>query len=224
MNHEASAAGEAALRATAIADLYAALSACFSPPSEAMAQAARRGALAKPLQAAATAVGMDRERLAVTLAALHDARSAEDGDLENLRVEYARLFAGPGMPVAPPYESVHLDGEEAGRSGPLWGLATYAVRDAYEAAGLTPRPGPEPPDQLAAELEFAANLALAESDAWDAGRAEDAGMAGERRSAFVREHLGRWAPGLAARVIAEARQPLYRAAGALLEGILDLER
>ena len=58
----------------------------------------------------------------------------EEEVLEDLAVEYTRLFLGPGRHI-PPYESVHHERND-GDWGRLWGADTVAVKAFIEAAGL----------------------------------------------------------------------------------------
>ena len=143
--------------------------------------------------------------------------------MEALEVEYTRLFLGPGLPAVPPYESVYVDGEEADAPGPLWGQATFAVRDAYRQAGLAPHPGPEPPDHLATDLEFVAMLSQREAMTLADGDLGEAEAMRQRRASFLRDHLNRWAPVVAEKAAAEAQHPLYQAAARLLQAVVATE-
>jgi TorA maturation chaperone TorD len=67
--------------------------------------------------------------------------------------EHSRLFVGPGHVQAPPWASVHLD------TGMLHGPSSQKILAAYRAAGLQPpKPDQEPPDDIAIELDFVAEL------------------------------------------------------------------
>ena len=188
------------------------LSACFSPPTQELLEAATGAGLARELRDAFRDARRPDLKAAIRALESLPEQMAEDGPygtLEALKIEYARLFLGPGMPVAPPYESVYLgQGGNEGR-GELLSEASFAVREAYERVGLTPVPGPEPPDHLGAELEFAAYLC---------SKGEPAGR--DALEAFLNEHMRRWAPQLAATVAQESRHPFYRAAARLLAAVL----
>lgn len=210
------------------AAMYAILSMCFAPPTAELLGEAQSGALTDALAEALANLpaeqGVD-ERALQAFKALPPkmAPDGPHGTLEALEVEYTRLFVGPGAPLVSPYESVHVDREQADIPGLIWGKTTLAVRDAYREAGLTLRPGPEPPDHLAAELEFLAFLSQAESASLARGDRRQAESARQRRTAFLADHLHRWAPTIAERVAAEARHPLYEAAGRLLKAALTAE-
>lgn len=210
------------------ATVYAILSACFSPPTAELLEDAGNGALVAALAAALPELSTEQQSLARALQAFE---ALEDelppgephGTLRALQVEHTRLFLGPGLPVVPPYESVYADQADGKTPGPLWGPAAFAVRAAYEKAGLTPRAGAEPPDQLAAELEFIAFLSQREATAAAAGDAEGVDRAHRHRISFLAEHLGRWAPLVGERTAKEARHPLYKAAGRLLQAVVAAE-
>jgi hypothetical protein len=53
------------------------------------------------------------------------------GPEEGLEAEYARLFVGPGKPIAHPYESVH-------RERRMMGDCALVVRSLYAGEGLIP--------------------------------------------------------------------------------------
>lgn len=120
---------------------------------------------------------------------------------EDLEVEYARLFVGPGRPVAHPYESVY-------REGKTMGDCTLAVRQSYAAEGLAPE-GHSLPDHVALELEFMAHLARREAEAWERDEEEEALACLRQQEAFLGEHLGRWLPRFCRRVLAGEAHPFY---------------
>ncbi len=212
-------------RCEAWAGLYAILSACFSPPTEALLEDATSGDLAASLGNLHEKLPGESSRIgpAVQAFAGLTGRTTPGGPfstLEALEVEYTRLFLGPGLPVVAPYESVYVDRENADVMGQLWGQSAFAVRDAYLEAGVAPRPGAEPPDHLPAELEFMALLWESEGAALTSGDMERAGRAKASRDSFLAGHLARWGPSMAERTAQEARHPLYEAAGQLLLAIL----
>jgi TorA maturation chaperone TorD len=210
------------------ADVYAILSSCFSPPSAELLGVAQSGALAEALAEALAGLPSEGDGLDAALRAFEAltrelAPDEPYGTADTLEVEYTRLFLGPGPAVVPPYESVYVDREDADVPGSLWGRTTLAVRDAYRQAGLAPRPGPEPPDHLAAELEFIAYLSQAEGSALADGEPQAAERMRERRTRFLAAHLRRWAPEVAAKTAREAKHPLYEAASRLLQAVVAAE-
>ncbi|RMH70681.1 MAG: molecular chaperone TorD [Gemmatimonadetes bacterium] len=70
--------------------------------------------------------------------------------IEELTVEYARLFVGPFKLEAPPYGSLYLETE-----GKVMGDTTMAVKNMYRQYGLEiAEDFKELPDHIAVELEF----------------------------------------------------------------------
>jgi TorA maturation chaperone TorD/formate hydrogenlyase subunit 6/NADH:ubiquinone oxidoreductase subunit I len=120
---------------------------------------------------------------------------------EGLEAEYARLFMGPGRPVAHPYESVY-------REGRVMGDCALAVRQSYAVEGLAPE-GHSLPDHVAIELEFMAHLARREAEARERGDEEEVQACLRRQEAFLSEHLGRWLPRFCQRVLANEAHPFY---------------
>ncbi|ACL19283.1 cytoplasmic chaperone TorD family protein [Desulfitobacterium hafniense DCB-2] len=71
-------------------------------------------------------------------------------NLEDLKLEHAKLFVGPFDLLAPPYGSIYLDGQRR-----LMGDSTVEVLQAYREAGLTlSNDFKQPPDHIITELEF----------------------------------------------------------------------
>jgi len=120
---------------------------------------------------------------------------------EGLEVEYARLFVGPGRPIAYPYESVH-------REGRVMGDCALAVRSLYSEEGLIPEANLLP-DHVAVELEFMAHLAKKEAEAWGEGERDDAEKCLRQQEMFLGDHLGRWLPDLCQGVLASQAHPFY---------------
>ena len=125
-------------------------------------------------------------------------RSLADADwLENLQVEYTRLFinAVSGVP-APPYGSVYL-------SGSLYGPSAERTKSFYQEKGFTLSSAEEVPDSLQHELEF---LALLNQD----GAAED-------EEAFLQQHFRPWFGKFKEKVEEEATHPFYPAVVKLID-------
>ena len=124
--------------------------------------------------------------------ALADGSSLPDL-VEALNCESTRLFEGPGRPVAPPFGSFYLNGQQ------LMGPETVAVGRAYLEAQLLPeRNGNAPSDHLVLELGFMAALAETESP----------GMLVASRD-FLTRHLLKWVPAWRADVLAAAPHPFF---------------
>jgi putative dimethyl sulfoxide reductase chaperone len=140
--------------------------------------------------------------------------SGRDPDefLKELKVEYARLFIGPGNPVVQPYETFY-DQRMTKESQPLLMVspAAIAVEKIYREAGVAmAKKLQEPPDHIAVELEFLYYLSKKESDAWaepDNAAANDWHRQG---LAFIETHLGGWGQRFCSQVQAESTQSFYR--------------
>ncbi|KZK74842.1 MAG: cytoplasmic chaperone TorD family protein [Pelodictyon luteolum] len=130
----------------------------------------------------------------------------EHEGIEALQGEYTRLFLN-GYPSTPcvPYESVYLEKR-------MLGDASIGVQAAYSQWDMTVAPGLI--DHIATEFEFLAFLASAESMGGTLG--EDARIAAE---AFMKEHLCRWMPRLAADLGKAANLEPYRLLAAALQTI-----
>ncbi|NIQ91170.1 MAG: hypothetical protein GWN93_20040 [Deltaproteobacteria bacterium] len=109
-------------------------------------------------------------------------------DLDLLSLDFSRLFLGPYKMHAPPYGSVYLDGERQ-----IMGESTLEVRNKYREAGLDiSNDFRNPPDHIAAELEFMYFLILKEIEAIRNSDIETTLSFIEKQRAFLRENLGSW--------------------------------
>lgn len=208
--------GAAVLRALALG---------FGEPDEMLVTALAGGELADELRSAVDELGVwdacagavrEVERLAVA-----PAEEAPAEVLKELRVEYARLFTGPGRPAVACYESEYREQPRADGRGRLGGSTAAAVEVAYLDEGVATVAGRrEPPDFVAVELEFLYTLSHREAQAWAAGDAAEAHRLGSACEGFMEEHAQRWLPAFAAAVRAESRHPFYAALGDLLSSFL----
>lgn len=108
---------------------------------------------------------------------------------DELLKEYSRLFIGPFQLDAPPFGSVYL--ESGGR---LMGASTAEVSDLYRQCGLDLSPDfKNPPDHVAAELEFLAYLYYRENNGQEA---KETDFFREQRERFLLCHIGAWFPDL----------------------------
>lgn len=166
-------------KALAGADMSRFLSACFYEPTpmfaeerlfESMREAARQ---------------LDTE-LVERVHRLGDAFAAED--LQTLLVDYSRLFLGPVDPLARPYGSFWLTGEQT-----LMRDATLATLALYKEGGFEiDGDFRDLPDHVAVELEFLYVLDFrqnqARRDEDEAGAATLAAL----RARFLAGHLAAW--------------------------------
>jgi TorA maturation chaperone TorD len=124
--------------------------------------------------------------------------------LEELLIDYTRLFLGPIEAPAMPYGSVWL-----GTDKDLMRESTMAVLALYEEGGFEiAEDFRELPDHVAAELEFLYVLLFRESRG---GGDEVAAL----KKRFLAEHLGRWTGPFTDAVKAGAQCAFYRELGDL---------
>ncbi len=133
------------------------------------------------------------------------ARAFEASSQEDLRIEYARLFVGPGKLLAPPFGSIYLD-----MGARVMGDTTLAVARMYEEAGLSLETRvKQPPDHISIELEFMYYLIHKTAGAQEDGDVEAAAAWQERQAVFFNEHLSLWAGEFAERVTKGSENDFY---------------
>ena len=127
-------------------------------------------------------------------------------DLDALALDFSRLFLGPYKLHAPPYGSVYLDGERQ-----IMGDSTLEVRNKYREAGLDISTDfRNPPDHIAAELEFMYFLIFKEIQALDNSDVDTTIDYLEKQRAFLREHLGAWVFDFADTIEEKAETDFYK--------------
>lgn len=129
-----------------------------------------------------------------------------DDAIEKMRVEYTRMFVGPGHLIAPFWESVYLDDREL-----LFLESTSAVRRAYEEEGLKveAKSGREAEDSLPHELDFLAHLSARTAEALDNGNEDEATRLISVQHSFEKNHMSDWLPAFAERALACESDMLY---------------
>lgn len=143
--------------------------------------------------------------------------------LDDLAVEYARLFLGPGRHISP-HESVHHQQDDA-QSGQLWGDSTVKVKKFIETTGLEYKTDYRGmPDHISVELEFMEQVIRREGQAWEEDDKGGAQYCLKIEKKFIDEHLIRWIPTFCERVINEAELPFYREMAALTRSFIEFEK
>lgn len=150
---------------------------------------------------AMTAVGLPFDRAELC-------RPAE-GLLEELAVDYAWLFLGPGEHLSP-HESVQRP--DVGKdSQQFWGPATAQVKQFIEACGFAYDDDFNGiPDHIGVELEFMAQLCMAEAEAWQRHKPTLARQYQGHQKRFLEHHLLIWVPSFCEKVAQRAQMSLYR--------------
>ncbi len=195
----------------------------------AQARSGLYGFLARVYQHEVTAETLARMREPEFRAALEAAGAAtadevlghdRDELLEDLAVEYTRLFIGPGRHVSP-HASVHLGVD----GGSLWGESTAAVKRFIESSGFEFRPRYRGlPDHVGVELELMERLARAEAQAWQEGDGEAVARCLEVQQTFLEQHMLKWLPGFCEKVAAAAALDFYREMAELTAAFVGSER
>ncbi|MEG0016891.1 MAG: molecular chaperone TorD family protein [Gordonibacter sp.] len=168
-------------------------------------------------------------------------REAVDAEalLHALRAEATRLFVGAPEPAVSPYEGVHRAQGDGVQALLFVNPHSMEVERFARACGLgRPAGTNEPLDHVATECELLEHLALRAAGAASVDAAptgpeaadllegapdrpvpDDALPGGSPEAAygrFLEEHACAWMPGFAEAVAGQTREPLYRAAAAML--------
>lgn len=142
--------------------------------------------------------------------------------LEELAIEYARLFLGPGKHVSP-HESVHRT-ETGEQGGSLWGDSTVEVKRFIETAGFHyDEQYKGLPDHISVELEFMEAVIAQEREAWADTDQDKALYCRGIEKKFVREHMSRWIPAFCDKVSGAGDLSFYRAIALLTKRFMDFE-
>ena len=198
--------------ATARSHVYGLLAGVFrAEPSAALVEHMRSGGFSEALSG-----------LGLTLGDSFHAASS-DQLVEDLALEYTRLFIGPG-PQLSPHESLHVDSGSPSDTT-LWGPQTVEVKRFIEATGLRYEEGfTGLPDHISAELELMQKLAERESRASTEGEEEDAEWCQDVQKRFLEDHLARWVPGFCDKVEDQASSSFYREMASLTKAFLQFEQ
>lgn len=149
----------------------------------------------------------------------HLLRGPDQEVLQDLAVEFAALFLGPGEHISP-HESVHLP-----QGGSLWGPETVTVRKFVNALGF--KYADEfsgMPDHISVELELMAELTRRESVAWEQGDTDEAANSLAYQCQFMADHLAKWVPKFCDEVMKIAGLSFYRDMARLTVDFLESEQ
>ena len=143
----------------------------------------------------------------------------DETSLDDLSLEFSRLFMGPGKHVSP-YESVHMGGE----GGSLWGPETSAVKKFIEKSGFAyDEDFRSLPDHISVELEFMAHLTSVEAEAWRLRDSDNAINCLRFQKEFLARHLGRWVASFSDKVAELAEIPFYPQMASLSQNFVEAE-
>lgn len=142
--------------------------------------------------------------------------NAENHDVQKQQDEFYRLFSGPGVIQAPPWESVYKS-----RDHLLFGESTFQVRAFYHKYGLEYKAeNLEPDDHLVIELEFMHYLSELCENASDL---ETLGGLVDDQLQFLTEHLSIWVPRFCQKVLHNTDSLLYKGAAILLDDFIKFD-
>lgn len=192
------------------ADVARLLAACHYEPAQAFADEGVFGAL----QEALSALDADLARAAARLGAAFGAQPVDE-----LLVDYARLFLGPVGTRAQPYGSVWLEDR-----GDVMGESTTALLAYYEEAGFeVDEAFRDLPDHVAVELEFLYALLFREAEAAVRGDGDVLRSVSVLRQRFLADRLGAWIPRFTAAVRSGAETAFYRELAGITERFIAQE-
>jgi len=147
------------------------------------------------------------------------ARAFAETALQDLLVDYTRLFLGAPQALASPYGSVWLSGEPG-----LMQDSAMALQRLYEQGGFEIDPEfRDLPDHVAVELEFLYLLSHEHNRSHATADAPALQAVAALRTAFLAGHLGRWLGPFLAAVNEHAECGFYRELAAFTELFVRLE-
>lgn len=125
--------------------------------------------------------------------------------LQELSMEYNRLFEGPTPPLVHPYESIYKNSQ-----GLVMDESTIDVIQRYAQDGLSLSPTfKDLPDHVAVELEYLSFIYAKEAMAKKTGQVDLSLGFRRKANSFLREHLGRWVPIFCHKIISFTESPFY---------------
>lgn len=140
-----------------------------------------------------------------------------DEYVENLAVEYARLFIGPKNPLAIPYASFYLSETKTVMTD-----ITTEVRKRYLDAGMAVRDlYSAPDDHIGIELEFISYLTEKIIELYENGNRPEASRLFEIRNNFINEHMVNWTLLFVAGLLASTQEDFYRGSAVILRGVIE---
>ena len=189
------------------ADLCRLLSACYYEPGPELVEEK----LFDSLLIAATQVDPALGALALLLK-----ESFEDDSIDELLVDYSKLFLGPGHTLAPPYESAWRNKNS---DDPV--DSVQALIELYDDGGFAIDPDfRDLPDHVAVELEFLYTLIFQQAAAMRSGDRNAQEHAKAIQSSLQTRHINIWLDNFIDSVRENAERPFYRNLATLTMGFL----
>lgn len=149
-----------------------------------------------------------------------EAMNVQDVEIDELRRAHGLVFTHIENGDCPAHESAYSPGDVFRRADVMADVAAF-----YRAHGLEPTAGSnrERIDHITTELEFMSFLGRKEALAIQNLGAGEIDECRRTQNHFLRDHLGCWAPGLAARVQLTSDHRFFRATAALLEQWIEID-
>ncbi len=132
-------------------------------------------------------------------------------DWQEALVIYHALFTTDV--VVSPFEGAYHRSDKGNVIGDIAGF--------YTAFGLVSRQYSGPPDLISKELGFISWLSLKEAYALDTGMDAELEITRKAVKAFVKDHVARWVPLFADKILLSTDHPWYRAAAEQLKAVLS---
>lgn len=149
---------------------------------------------------------------------LDELTNDDDLILEQLAIEFTRLFLGPGKHISP-HESVQI-----GRDGILNDATTVRVSHFIEVAGYEFRADSKQyPDHICSEFEFMEALISKQTEAIADGDLEEAETSKMLQDEFLQRHLLLWIPQFCNEIEQSAKSPLYKTLGRAVSAFIKME-
>jgi len=137
--------------------------------------------------------------------------------IEELAIEYARLFIGPQNPPAPPYASFYIS-----ESKTLMTDETVEVRKKYLDAGMAVKDLYSIPDDHAGiEFEFIYYLTQRIIELFEKGQREESTRLYETRSDFIEVHMSEWIPLFTNKIYESTTEDFYKGLSILSASVLQ---
>lgn len=143
--------------------------------------------------------------------------------IENLAIEYTRLFLGPGKHISP-HESIHNERDD-GDWGTHWGASTVEVKKFVESLGLKYKETDTSiPDHISVELELMQKVIDKERETRSENSEKEALHYLKIEKLFMDDHLIKWIPGFCDKIIAESDLSFYREMAKITRDYIEYDR
>lgn len=194
--------------------VYRLLSQCFFQPTEELVSSLLNGPLVQTFKMTVGMLGDEKADQAI--ASIEEYREKCQGlsipDIgRELKVEFNRLFVGPGHLPTPPYESVYHTKNEENKDGLVMGDETLDAKRQYLSAGIAlPEEFTDLPDHIGVELDFVSCLCFEEAEMLHKGNEEETTELMNKQYEFLTSHLDRWITPFSEAICVSSHSEFYR--------------